>query len=266
LTGRRVKVVLRAFAPPLGKENMFPLRDSVPTRSVPVVTRTLILINVLVFFIELALPQEALEQVFYLFGIVSARFTHPDWAASVGFPVDTYWPLLTHQFLHGGWLHIISNMWTLWIFGDNVEDRMGPVRFGMFYLLCGVLAGLTQLLSSPHSTMPSVGASGAIAGVLGAYFLLFPTARLVVMIPILFFPFFFEIPAVLYLGVWFLSQLFSGTLALASPERVGGIAWWAHIGGFAGGMLLFRLFVRRQRRLQSDEHRIEWAGHPPRRR
>ena len=198
---------------------MFPIQDSVPSRSVPVVTRALILINAIVFFFELSLPQASVEQLFYLFGIVPARFTHPDWTAYVGFPVDSYWPFLTHQFLHGGWLHIIFNMWTLWIFGDNVEDRMGPLRFGIFYLTCGILAGVTQLLTNSDLTVPSVGASGAIAGVLGAYLLLFPTARLVVMFPIFFFPFFFEVPAVLYLGIWFFSQLFSGTLALARHPR-----------------------------------------------
>ena len=165
--------------------DVFPIMDSVPSRSVPVVTRTLILINVVVFFFELALPQETLEQVFYLFGIVPARFAHPDWAARVGFPVNDYWPLLTHQFLHGGWLHIIGNMWTLWIFGDNVEDRMGSLRFVLFYLTCGLVAAVTELITQPESTVPTVGASGAIAGVLGAYLLLFPTARLVVLFPVL---------------------------------------------------------------------------------
>src|SRR5258707_6980132 len=154
-------------------------------------TRALILINVVVFFFELALPQETLEQVFYLFGIVPARFAHHNWAARVGFPVNDYWPLLTHQFLHGGWLHIIGNMWTLWIFGDNVEDRMGPLRFAFFYLTCGIAAGTTHLLTNPDSMVPSVGASGAIAGVLGACLLLFPTARLERMFPVLFFPVFF---------------------------------------------------------------------------
>src|SRR6266516_5452467 len=200
---------------------MFPIQDSVPLRSVPVVTHALIFINAIVFFFELMLPPHGIDQVFYLFGVVPARFTHPDWAAYVGFPAHSYWTLLTHQFLHGGWLHIIFNMWTLWIFGDNVEDRMGPVRFAIFYLLCGVIAALTQLLTNPDSTIPSVGASGAIAGVLGAYLLFFPTARLVVLFPVLFLPFFFEVPAVVYLGVWFVSQLFSGTLALASPGQVG---------------------------------------------
>jgi rhomboid family protein len=242
---------------------MFPIRDSVPSLSVPVVTRALILINAVVFFFELALPQEAVEELFYLFGLVPARFTDPDWAASVGLSGESYWPLLTHQFLHGGWLHLILNMWTLWIFGDNVEDRMGPVRFGFFYVACGVLAGLTHLLTNASSTLPSVGASGAIAGVLGTYLLLFPTARLVMMVPILFFPFFFELPAVLYLGFWFFSQLYSGTLALVGPGQVGGIAWWAHVGGFVAGLLLCRLFVRRQtRRLQPDEYGLDWAWEP----
>jgi membrane associated rhomboid family serine protease len=241
---------------------MFPIKDSVPSRSVPVVTRALIFINVLVFFFELTLPHQSIDTLFYLFGIVPARFTHPDWATYVGFPIDNYWPLLTHQFLHGGWFHIIANMWTLWIFGDNVEDRMGSVRFAIFYPVCGVIAGFTHLLTNPDSTVPSVGASGAIAGVLGAYLLFFPTARLVVMFPILFFPFFFEIPAVFYLGIWFFGQLLSGTAALAGPQQVGGIAWWAHIGGFLSGMLLCGLFARKRRALQADEGALEWAWEP----
>ena len=142
-------------------------------------------------------------------------------AASVGFPIDNYWPLLTHQFLHGGWFHIIANMWTLWIFGDNVEDRIGPGRFAIFYLLCGTIAGSTHLLTNPDSTVPSVGASGAIAGVLGAYLLFFPTARLVVLFPIFFLPLFFEVPAVFYLLIWFFSQLLSGTAAVAGPQQSG---------------------------------------------
>jgi membrane associated rhomboid family serine protease len=243
---------------------MFPIQDSVPSRSVPVVTRGLILINVVVFFFELSLSRESIIQLFYLFGVVPARFTDPEWAASIGFPIGSYWSLLTHQFLHGGWLHIVANMWTLWIFGDNVEDRMGPLRFIIFYLVCGVLAALTQVLVTPDATIPSVGASGAIAGVLGAYLLFFPTARLIVLIPILFFPFFFELPAVIFLVLWFFIQLFSGTAMLASPQQVGGIAFWAHIGGFIAGMLLCRFFVRRpvRRRLQPDEYGLEWAWEP----
>jgi len=248
---------------------VFPLLDSVPTRSVPVVTRILIIINFVVFSFELLMPQETLEQTLQLFGIVPARFTHPEWAAFVGLPINDYWPLLTHQFLHGGWLHIIGNMWALWIFGDNVEDRMGPLRFTVFYLICGFAAAVTHILTQPDSTVPTVGASGAIAGVLGAYLLLFPTARLVVMFPVLFLPFFFELPAALYLVFWFFLQLFNGAFALAGPHSVGGIAWWAHVGGFTAGLVLCPLFTWRRcpsRRLQPDEYGIEGVWQSQKRR
>src|SRR5258708_21108502 len=151
-------------------------------------------------------------------------------------------------------------MWALWIFGDNVEDRMGPLRFTVFYLICGFGGAGTDILTQPASTVPSGGASGAIAGVLGAYLLLFPTARLVVMFPVLFLPFFFELPAALYLVFWFFLQLFNGAFALAGPHSVGGIAWWAHVGGFTAGLLLRPLFTWRRcpsRRLPSDEYVIE---------
>jgi membrane associated rhomboid family serine protease len=223
---------------------MFPIRDTVPSRNYPYMTRLLIVVNALAFIYELMLPERALEQFMYLFGIVPARFTHPEWAAYVGFPGGDYMPFLTHMFLHGGWLHIISNMWTLWIFGDNVEDRMGSFRFLAFYLLCGVAAGIAHMAINPNSAIPSVGASGAIAGVLAAYFLWFMHSRVLVMIPIIIFPFFVELPAVLYLGFWFVSQLFSGTAALVSPQEGGGIAFWAHIGGFVAGALLCWLFLK----------------------
>jgi membrane associated rhomboid family serine protease len=175
---------------------MIPIRDTIPSRNLPVVTWFLIIANSAVFLFELSLPPDVLERVFHLFGLVPARYTHPQWAVVIGFPVDDYWPFLTSMFLHGGWMHIISNMWTLWIFGDNVEDRMGSLRFLIFYLLCGFAAGLVHWFTHPWSTLPTVGASGAIAGVMGAYFFLFPFARVVVLLPILFFPFFFEVPAV----------------------------------------------------------------------
>src|SRR3712207_4998213 len=131
---------------------MLPLRDTTPTRPVPVVTRTLIFINALAFLFQLMMSERSLEQFVYLFGVVPARYTHPEWAARVGFPVGDYLPFLTHMFLHGGWLHILSNMWTLWIFGDNVEDRMGSGRFLLFYLLCGVAAAFTHMLTNSNST------------------------------------------------------------------------------------------------------------------
>jgi len=242
---------------------VIPLHDSIPSRSTPLVTRALILLNAVVFFFELTLSPHELERVFYLFGIVPARFTHPAWAAWVGFPMDDYWPLLTHQFLHGGWLHLLGNMWTLWIFGDNVEDRMGHARFAIFYLLCGMAAGLVQMWSAPDSTVPAIGASGAIAGVLAAYLLWFPRSRLIMLLPVFFLPFFFELPAVLYLLWWFLIQLFSGTFSLLAPDEGGGIAWWAHIGGFATGAILCWFFRRprraRRRALQPDEYGLDWV-------
>lgn len=225
---------------------MFPIRDTIPTRHVPIATWTLIALNAFFFFRELMLPPAAAEQMMYLFGLVPARFTNPEWAASVGFP-HTYVPFLTTMFLHGGWLHVIGNMWVLWIFGDNVEDRMGPARFLVFYLLCGLAAGVTHVLTNPGSRVPAVGASGAIAGVMAAYFVLFPRGRIVAMFPILFYPVFFQVPAFVYLGFWFLTQFFSGTLAIASRQEVSGIAWWAHIGGFAAGILTFSLFLRPRR-------------------
>ena len=180
---------------------MFPIGDTVPRRSPPIVTWTLIAVNCLIFFFELGMPESALEHFFYLFGLVPARYTHPGWRVWLGLPIDDYWPFLTNMFLHGGWVHLIGNMWTLWIFGDNVEDRMGPYRFLFFYLLCGLAGSLAHLYTNPASTIPAFGASGAIAGVMGAYLVLFPRSRVIVLIPVLFIPLFFEFPAFLYLGV-----------------------------------------------------------------
>jgi membrane associated rhomboid family serine protease len=245
---------------------MIPIRDTIPSKNPPIGTWILIAVNSVVFVFELMLPEPTLEAFLYYFGIVPARYSHPEWAASVGFPLDDYWPFITSMFLHGGWLHIIGNMWTLWIFGDNVEDRMGTARFVVFYLLCGLAAGLVHFFTNPNSTLPTVGASGAIAGVLGAYFLLFPYSRIIVLLPIFFIPLFFELPAITYLGIWILSQVFSGTLSLGLPEDVGGVAFWAHVGGFSAGKMLLGLFVKRGRRyvrpLAADEWGLEAAWHP----
>jgi membrane associated rhomboid family serine protease len=237
---------------------MFPLRDTIPRRNVPIATWLLILINGLVFLFEMMLPLPQLEAFVHLFGVVPARYTHTDWAVWAGYPIDDYWPFLTSMFLHGSVWHILGNMWTLWIFGDNVEDRMGPIRFVAFYLLCGLAAGLVHWFTNLDSTLPTVGASGAIAGVMGAYFFLFPTSRLIVLVPLLFFPFFFELPAVTYLGVWALMQLLSGTVALAGA---GGVAWWAHVGGFVAGIGLQFAFIRRSgyRPLSRDEGGVDNA-------
>ena len=229
---------------------MFPIRDTVASHHRPLAVWGLILVNTLVFAGELLLSHPDLERTFYLFGIVPRRYTEPGWGELVGFP-STYWPFVTHMFLHAGWLHFLGNVWTLWIFGDNVEDRMGSLRFLVFYFACGIIAGSAQMLATPNSAIPSIGASGAIAGVMGAYFLLFPHARVITLVPLLFYPLFFELPAVVYLGIWFWMQLFSGSLALARPDQVGGIAFLAHVGGFAAGLLLHRLFLARRRAVRT---------------
>lgn len=235
---------------------MFPIRDNIPRREFPAVTWGIITLNILVFSFETSLPPEALKRLFYLFGIVPARYSHPEWTLFFGIPLGNYWPFITNMFLHGSWLHIISNMWTLYLFGDNVEDRMGHMRFAIFYLLCGISASVVHLIFNINSTMPAIGASGAISGVMAAYFILFPYARVVTMIPLFFLPYFVEIPAIVYIGVWFITQLFSGTFSLLSPNDVGGIAWWAHIGGFLMGLFLLPIFKKKQdsyRRYFADE-------------
>jgi membrane associated rhomboid family serine protease len=242
---------------------VIPIRDTIPHRRTPVMTWALIAVNVAVFLYELTLPAEELERLFYFFGMVPARYSHPEWAMVAGLPFDDYWPFVTCMFLHGGWAHVIGNMWTLWIFGDNVDDRMGSLRFLLFYLLTGLAAGFTHYFTNLDSVVPTVGASGAIAGVLGAYFVLFPRAQIIVMVPIFFFPFFFQLPAVIYLLFWFLSQVLGGAIAGLSASQVGGIAFWAHAGGFAAGVILHRLFIlpeqERPRSFQRDEYGLEGA-------
>jgi len=247
---------------------VFPLFDSVPSRTTPVVTFGIIGSCFLVFFYELHLGAEQLQRFFYLFGFVPARFTDSRWADSVGFPARDYWPFITSMFLHAGWLHIIGNMWVLWIFGDNVEDRLGPRRFAAFYLICGIAASVVHWLTNQDSTVPALGASGAIAGVMGAYLVLFPKARIVLMIPVLFIPFFFEVPAVFFLVFWYLLQLVSGALALSSTQHASGVAFWAHVGGFGAGIALLPLFLigRPKRARNRDDYRMEAAWHRPRRR
>jgi len=225
---------------------MLPLRDTIRSYSFPIVNLFLIGINTLVFLFEISLSSQGLDSFIYNFGLVPVRLnlTNPIQALLNPSPWVT---LFTHMFLHGGWVHFLSNVWILFIFGDNVEDRMGHGRYLLFYLLSGLVSGLMQSLVSPASQIPAVGASGAIAGILGAYFILFPGARVVTLIPIFLFPWFVEIPALFYLGFWFISQLFSGLATLSVPETasMGGIAWWAHIGGFGFGVLFYRFFTPR---------------------
>jgi len=216
---------------------MFPLRDSTPSQHFPLVTVFLIVTNVVIFIYTLSQGLAGMEQLFYIFGLVPAYYSSP-----MGAPAG-YLPFITSTFMHGGWMHLIGNMWVLWLFGDNVEDHMGSGRFLLFYLVCGVIAGLTHYYVNPTSTVPVVGASGAVAGVMGAYFLMFRHSRILTYVP----PFFlFTVPAWVYLGFWALSQLWSGTVELAI-NSYGQIAFWAHIGGFVAGMLLYSFFVQRKK-------------------
>ncbi len=216
---------------------MIPFRDTIPCRRTPWVTWCLIGVNVTIFLYLWWLPDDLRLKVLYLYGLVPARYTHPEWAAWVGLDPQDYWPFFTNLFLHGGWLHILFNAWLLWIFGDNVEDRMGPGRFLVYYLLCGLIANAVHLAINPDSTIAAVGASGAIAGVLAAYFYLFPYARVIVWIfP---FPLFVPVPAILFLGLWVIFQAYQATAVGGA-----GAAWWGHLGGFAAGFLLHRFFLR----------------------
>lgn len=218
---------------------MLPLSDTIRSRSFPLVNWLIIAANVLVFAVfELPLDERALNRFVQLWGLVPANlFSGNPWAVLT---------IFSGMFLHGGWLHLLSNLWALYIFGDNVEDRLGSGRYLIFYLVCGVAAGLAQAFAGADSRVPLVGASGAIAGVLAAYLLLFPTSRVITLIPIFFLPWFVEIPAVVYLVFWFVSQLFSGVLSLGA-QAIGGVAYWAHVGGFVTGLLLVKLFARRPR-------------------
>ncbi len=207
---------------------MIPLRDVIPSRTTPYITITIIAINALAWLFELSLPHDVLNSFLTVYGVVPAYFSAPT--------------LITSMFLHGGWSHVIGNMWYLWIFGDNVEDRVGHGRFIVFYLLCGIAAALGQVAVDPSSTLPTIGASGAIAGVMGAYFVLYPHSRVLTLVPFIFGV--IEVPAIVLLGFWFVMQLFSaGTIAMTTTSHGGGVAFAAHVIGFvagAGGVFLFR--------------------------
>ena len=216
---------------------MIPLRDTTPTRNYPVVNTTIIGINIVVFVIQFLQGAE-INRFIYIYGLVPARYSLPQ-IAEYFTPGQQVFSLVSFMFLHGGVWHILGNMWSLYIFGDNVEDHLGPVRYALFYLLCGIASGLSHLILNLNSNIPTIGASGAIAGVMGAYFLLHPRSKILTLIPIFFIPYFINIPAFVFLGLWFLLQFIS---AAGSHGAVSGIAWWAHIGGFVFGMLFLKLF------------------------
>lgn len=225
---------------------MLPLRDDQPRYSTPYVTYFLIALNLVIFFFEWALDPKSLKALIFQFGIVPAHLT-AFLAGSPKYPlIAVVLPFFTSMFLHGGWMHVIGNMWFLHIFGDNIEDYLGHFKYLVFYIVCGVLAMGAQVLSDPRSTVPALGASGAIAGVLGAYFLLYPGARVLTW----FFVFVIWVPAWLILGYWFALQFLSGAATSLAYEghSVGGVAFWAHVGGFVAGMVLIKVFPARSRR------------------
>jgi membrane associated rhomboid family serine protease len=220
---------------------VIPLRDVIPSRTTPYVTIGLIVVNALVFLYEMTLGDPTLEEFILYFGLVPAAFS---WVT-----------VLTSMFLHGGVLHFGGNMLFLWIFGDNVEDRMGHGRFVAFYLLCGAAAALAQTAMSPDSVVPMVGASGAVAGVMGAYFVLYPHSRIVTLVPLFVFFHVMEVPALVFLGLWFVLQFVSGVGSIAAAtggEPAGGIAFWAHVAGFVAGVSGVLVFRRPERQ------RVEW--------
>lgn len=211
---------------------MIPLSDSARSRSFPFVVISLIVLNIYIFFRELMSPD--LEQFVQQWGLVPSLvdFSSSGWII----------PFVTSQFLHGGWLHIGSNMLFLWVFGDNIEDSLGHLRFLVFYLLCGVVAGLTQYFFDPESSVAMIGASGAVAGVLGAYWRLYPNSSVHTLIPLGFFLTTAELPASLMIGLWFLTQIFSGVSSIGVGSDIGGVAFWAHVGGFLAGMAFVTVF------------------------
>ncbi len=224
---------------------MSPIRDQIPTRRVPVVTYLLIALNIIVFIFQyLAGPNQ--EALVYQFALIPANFQN-------GITITNIMDIFTSMFMHGGWAHLGGNMLYLWIFGDNVEDSMGSVKFLLFYLAGGFIASVTHILSNPGSSVPTVGASGAIAAVLGAYLILYPSSRVLTFIPIGFFMRLTAIPASIVLGFWFILQLFNGVLALGAAD-VGGVAFWAHIGGFVTGLLLAKLLSNQRR----QENIVRW--------
>lgn len=221
---------------------MIPLRDDNPSSSRPLVTLLIIAINVIVFLYMLSLGSEsAIERFVFAYGAIPGEIT----GRVGGEPAQEYPTLITSMFMHGGWAHLLGNMLYLWIFGDNVEDLMGRVGFLIFYILTGLAAVWAHILTSPASRVPLVGASGAIAGVLGAYLVLFPRARIMSLIPLGFFLRVVPVPAIFFLPIWFLMQFIQGMATIGADTA--GVAWWAHVGGFVAGAVLAWIFVRRRR-------------------
>jgi hypothetical protein len=226
---------------------MIPIRDRNPSGTFPYVTIGIIIINVLIFLYELSLGS-GLGEFIMKFGVVPLKVSYYSQASDLTF-INTFFPFISSMFLHGGFIHLIGNMWFLWIFGDNIEDKLGHFKFIAFYFLCGIIASSVHVFFNSQSNVPCVGASGAIAGVLGAYMITFPRARVVTIVPLFVFIQVIELPAVVVLGFWFVIQFFNGAISITASTSGAGVAWWAHIGGFAAGIIILYMirifFVRK---------------------
>ncbi|MBW1840888.1 MAG: rhomboid family intramembrane serine protease [Deltaproteobacteria bacterium] len=217
---------------------MIPIRDTIPSKNYPIVNNAIIAVNVILYMVEMAQGAN-LDRFIYIYGLVPARYSVPHIASYFSLGRQLF-SAVSFMFLHGGFWHLLGNMWSLYIFGDNVEDRLGPLRYLLFYLLCGMTSGLCHLFFNLHSNVPTIGASGAIAGVMGAYLILYPNSKILTLIPIIIIPWFIEIPAFFFLGLWFVLQFINAT---GSHGSISGIAWWAHIGGFVFGIIYLKGFL-----------------------
>ncbi|MBN2419450.1 MAG: rhomboid family intramembrane serine protease [Deltaproteobacteria bacterium] len=218
---------------------MIPIRNTIQPKNYPVSNSLIISANILIYILMIY-QGERVDRLYFIYGIVPARYSMPEVASyfTLGQQILS---LFSFQFIHGGFWHLLSNMWSLYIFGGNLEDRIGSVRYLMFYILCGCASGISHLVLNWHSTVPTIGASGAIAGVMGAYLILYPRSKILTLIPVFIIPYFVELPAALFLGIWFLIQFISAT---GTHLHEGGIAWWAHIGGFISGMIFLQFFLK----------------------
>lgn len=233
---------------------MIPLKDMTPRRSLPVITLLLILANFVVFIHQIKLPPKAAEAFVMTYSLVPAKIQYALAGTHHVTMQQAAITLFTCMFLHGGWLHIIGNMWFLWIFGGNVEDRLGPVGYLLMYVICGIGSSVSELMFTWGSHIPSLGASGAISGVLGAYLLFFPSSRILTLIPLFIIWFTARIPAFIFIGLWFLIQFLSGIGSLNSggSSTTGGVAWWAHVGGFLLGLLIAKAVKSASRPVPKD--------------
>ena len=231
---------------------MIPIRDTAPCHRKPLVTWSLIAVCSSIFIVMLLMPFSLSNQLIQQYGMIPLRYANPQWAITENLPFDYYLSFLSNLFLHANWGHLLINMWFLWIFADNVEDRMGRLPFLVFYLLCGIFATFLQWYSNPVLHIPVVGASGAIAGVLAAYFYLYPLERVILWLP----PFFIiPVPAIMFLGIWVIFQLDDATTSLGDGTET--VAWWAHLGGFVIGSILYQFFVKKQPSEPEEEPPVE---------